>query len=57
MCYAVVTEDDRGRPPRSVRVRFEFRSDLASDHRETRTVLGIDDACDTLRGWLERITG
>ena len=56
MCYVVVTVGERPSAPGDVRVRFEFRPDLADGRSETRTVAGVDAACETMRAWLGEIS-
>jgi hypothetical protein len=57
MCYVVVTADEPGLAADDLRIRFEFRDDLASGRSESRTVLGVGAACDTMREWLARLAG
>jgi hypothetical protein len=54
MCYVVVTGEP-GFTARDLRVRFEFRRDVADPRNVTRMVRGVDAACDALRAWLESV--
>jgi hypothetical protein len=55
MCYVVVIADHPASASDDLRVRFEFRPDVASAAGETRTVLGVDAACSTFRAWVDSI--
>lgn len=55
MCYVVVTPGEPSNAGADLRVRFEFRADLADGRSETRTVLGAGAACEAMREWLDQI--
>jgi hypothetical protein len=52
VCYVVVSRD-REATHSSVRVRMRMTDDLNSGSTAEVQLLGVDDACATLRAWME----